>query len=169
MPDVADRVQTPATEPTDPRAEEKADLLAQLSILDARKKAVERLIEDRKAKLYLLMKQDGDLKRQTPEATATRSSRRKFVIFDRSRLAELFPAAVLLEQVKVDAAFYDAAKKAKVSIDDAVTVESDESFKVEPRRSAAAKERQERIIEETKAEMASRVAALARRMRGLDA
>lgn len=143
---------------------EKERLLAEVVVLQARAKAIKSLIDEKKARLLLLMQGDGDMKRKTPEGTASRQGKRKFVIYDRSKLKTLFSEDVLMEQVKVTAEFYDAAKKAEVEIDDAVTVESDEQFKVEGARTKEAKERQERIMEETRIEMERRVETLAMRM-----
>ena len=155
-------LQAPANSET--AVDDKALLIAEVVVLQARQKAIKELIEVRKARLLLLMTSGGDLKRQTNEGTATRGAKRKFLIHDRAKLAGLFTPAVLLEAVKVDAAFYDAAKKAAVQIDDAVMVESDASFKIESRRTAVERERISRIMDETRLEMDRRVEQLARRM-----
>lgn len=147
-----------------PADHDKAKLIAEVVILQSRGKAIKELIDQRKARLLTLMNHDGDLKRKTTEGSATKGERRKFVIHDRARLRELFSEDVLAEQIKVDAAFYDAAIKAKVAIDEAVTVEPDESFKVEGTRSAEERERRDRIMDETRLEMERRIEHLAARM-----
>lgn len=151
-------VQTPAN------VIDKDKLLAEVVVLQARGKAIKDLIDQRKARLLTLMNHDGDLKRKTPEGSATKGNKRKFVIHDRDKLRSLFSDDVLLEQVKISAEFYDAAVKAKIAIDEAVYVEDDEQFKVEGARSAAERERRDRIMDETRVEMERRIEHLAMRM-----
>lgn len=160
-----DTEQAPAPTAAD-TSEEKADLIAQCAVLSARKKAVEAALEDRRARLRLLMKQDGDVAQKTTEGSATFIPKRSaFVIHDRPSFGALFDKATLVEAFKVDAAFYDAAVEAGIDIASAVTVEEDEQFRVQPRQTAEAKERQRRIIDETRREMEGRIVRLATLMR----
>lgn len=153
-------------ETIDENAEAKASLIAQLAVLKAREKALKELIDERRASLSLLMKRDGDSVRQTLEGKASFISKRKaFTIHNRAEFAAMFDKQTLVEAFKCDAAFYDAAIEAGLPIEGVVIVEEDEQFKVESRRTAAEKERQRRIMDETKREMNARIERLAMLMR----
>jgi hypothetical protein len=143
---------------------EIAKLIAEDAILSAREKAVKQLKEKKRARLLVLMKQLGYTRRQTAEGTASIGESVSYEVKDHSKLQEMFAADMLVQQVKIDKAFWEAAKKAHVNIDSAVTPVPGSRFKVAARQTKDAKERQQRIIDETKYEMEQRVERLARQM-----
>ena len=158
-----------------------AELIAQDVVLTAREKAVARLKAPVREELLLLLKQKGVTRRRTLEGQARIGERTSYKVSDHEKLVDLFlpdvpeehrafwaearaSLAVLFEQIKVDKAFWKAAKEARIKIEQAVTPDAGSRFTVEPHKTAEAQERQERIIEETKQEMERRVEVLARRM-----
>lgn len=154
-----------ATE-TQPTLEEQEDeLLYRLAILKDRKAAIEELIERDTARLRIMMKNRGEQRRHAELAQSSFYQHRTFEVHDPDALAHLFTLDELVRGFKPSADFYDAAKLAKIDIDKAITCGIDERFKVERRKTAKAREMQDRIMDETMRETEQRVNELARRMR----
>lgn len=139
-------------------------IVLQVCILKDRKAALTKLIEEKQAALRLLMKADGDRRRKTEDGTASFYTHPTFEVHDQAALAELFSKDTLVEVFKPTSAFVKAAHKAKLPIEKAITEGVDERFKVERCRTRAAREMQERVIEETKREAEARIERLARIM-----
>jgi hypothetical protein len=158
-------------------------LIAQDTILTAREKALKKLKEPMRAELLLLLKRHGYMHRRTGEGKANLTERTTYKVTDVAKLIDLFAGdvpessphaefwaamrsslGVVFDQIKVDKAFWTAAKKAHIKIEQAVVPEVGETFKVEAHKDRAAKERRQRIIQETQHELESRIEALARRM-----
>jgi hypothetical protein len=155
-----------AANDTPPTLDEQEDeLLYRLAILKDRKASIEELIERETARLRIMMKNRGEPRRQTELAQSTFYEHRTFEVHDPDALAHLFTLDELAHGFKPTAEFYDAAKKAGVEVEKAITVGVDERFKVERRKTAKAREMQDRIINETMRETEARVNELARRMR----
>jgi hypothetical protein len=156
-------------------------LIAQDVILTAREKALKRIKDPLRARLLVLLKSKGYQYRKTGEGKASCGESTRYTVSDVRKLVQLFmphvpeehltfwaqaceALSVVFDQIKVDKAFWEAAKKSHIKISDAVFPVTTAKFGVAAHRTVAAKERQERIIEETKYEMEQRVETLARRM-----
>lgn len=157
------------------RAREKDSLLDELATLETRKESLEGLIEDKKARLQLLMSEDGDTKRMNESGSAAYSERRVFAVINAGLLAKRAIAGskkngpitveTLAEGFRPTAAFVDGAAQEGVDITDVISVGIDESFSFKRPQTAAAKKQRDLIIEQTKTEAASAAAEVARKMR----
>lgn len=165
MPEALAAATTPQTVTVSDDPETRKHLIVlEVCILKDRKKALEDLIDEKQAALRLLMKTDGDRRRQTDDGTASFYPHPIFEVHDRAALAEMFRKETLVETFKPTAEFIKAAHKAKLPVAKAITESVDERFKIERRRTKAAKEMQARVIEETKQAAEERVTRLARIM-----
>lgn len=160
--------QTPAaTDQQDPQEELRAkldNLIAQGVVLDARIKSLKALKEKKRAEAELILQQLGMTNRYTSVGSVKTGSRRKFVLHDPDKLMELFPPAVLIEQFSATAPFWDAAKKAGIAVEEAITCEESPSFTLKARQTREVRERNQRIQDETRDEMEARIEHLARLM-----
>jgi hypothetical protein len=132
------------------RDKEKENLIREICILQTRKESIEELIDERKARLELLMAQDGERDRIQSEGEASFTQRRVVEVVSPEECVKRFSKQVLAEHFKPGVAFIEACDKEKVGYDGALIVGSTPSFKVERARTKAAKEFQKKLIEETK-------------------
>ena len=146
------RRRRPAAVPTkEDRDVEKRALLGEIALLTGHQDALKTEIALRKEKLLLLMAQDGDRSVELSGiASASFTRRRSFKVKDAAMLVKLFPPAVLAENVKVTAAFYDAAMREGYRIGDAVTQGEDENLSVTPSRSKESKQFRDMHITEAR-------------------
>lgn len=148
------------------RDAEKRALIGEVALLTDNQDAIKQEIALRKEKLLLLMAQDGD---RTVEAKGVGSAgfqrRRSFAVKDASMLAKLFPAVVLAENIRITAAFYDAAEREGYRIADAVTQGEDEGLTVSRARTKAAKQMREGHIAEARKKAEHAVAAYRKQLK----
>jgi len=145
---------------------EKRALLGEIALLTDQQDALKEEISLRKEKLLLLMAHDGDRSIEAEGiGTASFKRRRSFAVKDTTALAKLFPANVLAENVRITAAFYDAAEREGYRIKDAVTQGEDESLTVARARTKEAKKFREAHITEARSKAESAVAAYRKQLK----
>jgi len=148
------------------RDHEKRALLGEIALLTDQQDALKEEIKTRKEKLLLLMEQDGDRSIEAEGVgTASFTRRRSFKVHNGAMLVKLFPAAVLAENVKVTAAFYDGALREGYRIAEAVTQGEDENLNVTRARTAKAKEFRKTHIAEAAAKAQKAVAAYRKQLK----
>jgi len=129
----------------------KHELLGEIALLTDEQDAIKEEISVRKDELLLLMSKDGDraVERENV-AGASFMQRRSFKVTNPKNLAKMFTREQLAEQVKVTAAFFDAAQREGYQIDGAVTVGVSESLTVSRAKTKDAKNIRKAHIKEAR-------------------
>jgi len=141
------------------RGARKRDLLNEIAFLTDEQDAMKAEIDSRKQELLLLMSQDGDRAFECENvAGASFLQRRSFEVHDAKALAKLFSREQLAEQVKVTAAFYDAAEREGYRVAQAITVGVSESLSVARAKTKNAKSIRSAHIKEARERAEAKIA-----------
>jgi hypothetical protein len=145
------------------RDREKMQLLQELALLETQAEALDGMQKDRKQRLKLLMAGDGESARSAEDAEASFGQRRSFEVTNPEGLVMLFDtpkdaALVLAQNFKPSATFVDGLTQAGKKIQGIITVGLDETFSVSRTKTKAAKEKQRKLIEESRKTAEARIA-----------
>ena len=166
----ADEPTTDAAAPADAarleRRVARERLIREITMLQAQRESLNEALEERSRRLESLMTPDSLRKCTTEYGDAEFTEPRTFAVHDVARLATLFDRRVLAEHFKVTAAFYDAAKKSGIAIEEAVTVAPVLKFSVSAPRSAKARALRAAFIAESRKTIEQKIDAIAASMQG---
>jgi len=155
-----------AVDPALAREKEKERLIKEVVVLKAQKAAVTTAIEDRQARLKVLMAEDGNSHRKTTHGEASFYKFPSYHIKSMAALKRLFSKDVLAEIAKPNKAFFTAAesKLGAQTVSKAITVAYDERFKVEGLKDKKSRELREQHIAESRAVVEQKVQQFMERM-----
>jgi pyridoxine 5'-phosphate synthase PdxJ len=135
------------------------------AILKHRKDALTLLLDENEKQLELLMNDARQRVLVGGEGTAKFTSDRCFDVISVEALMKTFTKEQLATGFKPSATFVDAAIKAGIKVRNAIVIGTKPGFEVRRSQSMKAREEQERIVEETRRQLAETVDKLAEQLR----
>ena len=147
------------------RNREKDELLHDICILKSRTESLEELIEDKRARLELLMGGDGERARVIAEGGAKFGERRAVKVIDPAEVAKKFPKQVLAEHFSPPVAFLEACDAEGKDYTGALIMGKSPSFEVARAKTKAAKALHEKMVEQTKREAEETLAKIRKTLR----
>lgn len=143
---------------------EKEKLIDEICFLKDQKAALDKCLRSRNDRLRTLMARDGDRKLKIDAGTASFYVQSMYSIHSTDMLCHLFTKKALAGICRPNKAFVEAAKRAGIEVDSAITEGVDERFKVERSRTKAAREEQKAYIEQTAEKFEERIADFQKQM-----
>jgi hypothetical protein len=144
---------------------EASQLLSHIFALGARTAALEKMIDERRARLQVLLGRMGRDALRNPDGAGFFYDHTVVEVVDRDTLARKYTKKALAEIARPNMAFVKASQKNGIDASGAIRVGYDRRFKIEAARTPAARARQDQIIAETSTEMEKRIEELLVAMR----